>query len=53
MGSPMARFLVNIFMGLYESKWVHEYNLNKSNSYFRYVDDIPAAFDKEQDSLDF
>ena len=38
-------------MGFYESKWLNEYNLNKPKFYLRYVDDILAAFDKEQDSL--
>ena len=45
--------LANIFMGFYESKWLIEYNLNKPKIYLRYVDDIIAAFDKEQDSLNF
>ena len=40
-------------MGFYESKWLNEYNFNKSKFYLRYVDDILAAFDKEQDSLNF
>ena len=40
-------------MGLHESKWLNEYNLNKSKFYLRYVDDILAAFDNEQDSLNF
>ena len=40
-------------MGFYESKWLNEYNLNKPKFYLRYVDDILAAFDKEQDSLNF
>ena len=53
MGSPLAPVLANIFMGFYESKWLNEYNLNKSKFYLRYVDDIPAAFNKEQDSLKF
>ena len=53
MGSPLAPVLTNIFMGFYESKWLNEYNLNKPKLYLRYVDDILAAFDKEQDSLDF
>ena len=38
-------------MGFYEAKWLNEYNLNKPKFYLRYVDDILAAFDKEQDSL--
>ena len=51
MGSPLAPALANIFMGFYESKWLNEYNFNKPKFYLRYVDDILAAFDKEQDSL--
>ena len=53
MGSPFAPVLANIFMGFYESKWLNEYNLNKSNFYLRYVDDILGPFDNEQDSLNF
>ena len=53
MGSPFALVLANIFMGFYESKWLNEYNLNKSNFYLRYVDDILGPFDNEQDSLNF
>ena len=37
----------------YKSKWLNEYNLNKPKFYLRYVHDILAAFDKEQDSLKF
>ena len=40
-------------MGFYESEWLNEYNLNKPTFYLRYVDDILAAFDNEQDSLNF
>ena len=40
-------------MGFYESKWINENNLNKLKSYLKYVDDIIAVFDKEQDSLNF
>ena len=40
-------------MSFYESKWLNEYNLNKPKFYFKYVDDILAAFEKEQDSLNF
>ena len=32
---------------------LNEYNLNKPTFYLRYVDDILAAFDKEQDSFNF
>ena len=53
MGSTSATVLANIFRGFYESKWINEYNLNKLKFYLRYVDDILAVFDKEQDSLNF
>ena len=36
-------------MGFHESKWLNEYNLNKPKFYLRYVDDILAAFENEQD----
>ena len=48
MGSPLAPVFANTFMGFYESKWLNEYNFNKPKFYLRYVDDILAAFDKEQ-----
>ena len=51
IGSPLAPVLANIFMGFHESKWLNEYNLNKPKFYLRYVDEILAAFDNEQDSL--
>ena len=53
MGSPLALVLANIFIGFYEPKWLHEYDLNKPKFYLRYVDYILAAFDKEEDSLNF
>ena len=53
MGSPLAPVLANIFMGFYESKSLNEYNLNKYKVYLRYVDDNLAAFEKEQESLNF
>ena len=53
MGSPLAPVVANIFMDFYKSKWLNEYNLNKPKFYLRYVDDILAVFDKEQDSLNF
>ena len=51
MGSPLAPVLSNILMGFHESRWLNEYSLNKPNFYLRYVGDILAAFDSEQDSL--
>ena len=53
MGSPLAPDPANIFMGFHESKWLNEFNLNKPKFYLRYVDDILAAFDNEQDPLNF
>ena len=53
MGSPLAPVLANIFMGFYESKWLNEYNFKKPTFYLQNVDDILAAFDKEEDSLNF
>ena len=50
---PLAPVLANILIGFYKSKWLNEYDLNKPKLYLRYVDDIPADFDKEQDSLNF
>ena len=53
MGSPLVPVLTNIFMGFHESKWLNENNFNKPKFYLRYVDAILAAFDNEQDSLNF
>ena len=51
MGSPLASVLANIFMGFHESKSLNEFNLNKPKFYLTYVDEILAAFDNEQHSL--
>ena len=51
IGSPLAPVLANLFMGFYEYKWLNEYNMSKPKFYLRYVNDILASFDKEQDSL--
>ena len=40
-------------MGFYESKWLNEYGLNKPKFYLRYVDDVLAVFNNDQDSLNF
>ena len=54
MGSPLAPVLANIFVGSYKFKWLNnEYYLNKPKFYLRFVDDILAAFDIDQDSLNF
>ena len=44
MGSPLAPVLANIFMGFHESKWLNEYNLNKSKFYLRYVEEHSSCF---------
>ena len=51
MGSLLAPVIANIFMGYSKTKWLNEYNLNKSRFYLRYVDDIVAPFSNEEDSL--
>ena len=53
MGSSLAPIRANIVMSFHESAWLNEYNLNKPKFYLRYVDDILAAFNNEQDSLIF
>ena len=53
MGSPLASELSNTLMSFYESNSLNENNLNKSKLCLKYVDDILAAFDKQQDSLTF
>ena len=49
MVSPLAPVLANILTGFHKSKWLDEYNLNKSKFCLRYVDDILAAFNNEKD----
>ena len=53
MGCSLYPVIFNILMGFYKSKWLNEYNLNKPKLYFRYADDITAAFSNKQDSLNF
>ena len=35
----------------FKSKWFNQYNLNRPKFYLKYVDDILAASDNKQDSL--
>ena len=53
MGSPLALAFAGIFMVFHKSKWLNEFNLNKPKFYLRYVDEVLAAIDNEQDSLHF
>ena len=53
MCSPLAPVLNNILMTFYKCKCLNEYNFKKTKFYLRYFHDILAAFEKEQDSLNF
>ena len=53
MGCTLACVLANIFMGFYESELFDESDLNKPKFYLRYVDDILAAPEREQNSSNF
>ena len=53
MGSHLAPILASVFMDFHESKWLNEYNLSKPKFYSKYVYYILAAFDNEDDSLNF
>ena len=51
MSSYLTPVFAKIFVGFYKSKWLNEYNLNKPKYYLRYVNDIQAVFEKDQDAL--
>ena len=53
MGSRLASSLLTSAWVFHESKWLNESKLNKPKFYLRCADDIPAAFDNEQDSLNY
>ena len=53
MGSSLPLVVANIAMGFHKSKWPNEYNLNKPKFCLRYIDDILAAFEYEQDEVIF
>ena len=53
MSSPLASVVSNIFMGIHESVWLNEYDLNKSKFYSGFVDDILAACGNQQNLLIF
>ena len=53
MGSPLAPLLANLFMGHHEVNWINNYSLEKPLFYRRYVDDIFAVFDNENDAMNF
>ena len=43
----------NLYKKCFQIQWLNECNLNIPNFFLRYVDDILAAFDNKQDSLNF
>ena len=53
MGSPLAPTLANLFLGYHEGKWIDEYGGNKPLYYKRYVDDVIAVFNDENEAKAF
>ena len=51
MDSHLAPVLPNILISFHKFKWLNECDFNKLKFYLRYVDDIPVAFNNEQDSF--
>ena len=47
------RFLANLFMAHHEEIWIEEFLGSKPSFYSRYVDDIFAVFDSENEALNF
>ena len=44
MGSPLAPFLANLFMGHYEKEWLSNYDVASPSNYTWYVDYIFSVF---------
>ena len=53
MGSPLAPFLANLFLGNHTNIWLYTYQCPSLHFYRRYVDDTFYLFNKEQDALLF
>ena len=53
MGSSIAPILANLFLGYHEGKWIGDYEGNKPSYYKRYVDDIIAGFENENEAKSF
>ena len=51
MGFYLDSVFPNTFREHYKAKWLKEYTLNKPKFYLRYINDIQAAFGKEEHSL--
>ena len=52
-GSPLAPILANLFMGFHVEKWIKEYSGPGPMLYRRYVDDIFAVFNSENEAVLF
>ena len=53
LGSPLAPTLANLFMRFDEEKWINEYSGPGLMLYRRYVDDIFAVFNSENEAAQF
>ena len=53
MGSPLGPVLANLFMGYHEKNWISEYGSSKILFYRRYVDDIFAVFESDEEASSF
>ena len=53
MGSPLAPVLANVFMGHNEANWIKDFNGIKPLFYKRYVDDILAVFNNQDEASNF
>ena len=57
MGSPLAPILANLFLGHHEKIWLDEYVRNRMGGgpsfYRRYVDDIFAVFENQNEASEF
>ena len=53
MGSPLGPVLANLFMGYHEKNWISEYGSSKIHFYRRYVDDIFAVFESDEEASSF
>ena len=53
MGSPLAPYLANFFMGCLEKDWTEKAQVTKPAFYKRYVDNIFMVFESELDAETF
>ena len=53
LGSPLAPTLANLFMGHHEKNWIKDFSGQNTLFYRRYVDDIFALFNNENEANTF